>query len=33
MLFETYRGLLVKTFRIRMHREQENLGVDLDRDA
>jgi len=30
VLFETHRGLAVKTLRIRMHGEQKNFGVDLD---
>jgi hypothetical protein len=33
VLFETHRGLAVKTLRIRMHREQKNFGVDLDLDG
>jgi hypothetical protein len=30
VLFKTYGWLLVKTFRIGMHGEQENLCVDLN---
>jgi hypothetical protein len=33
MLLETHCGLAVKTFRIRMHGEQKNFGVDLDLDG
>jgi hypothetical protein len=30
VLFETHGGLAPKTLRIRMHRKQKNIGIDLD---